>query len=254
MNLSSFKLIWKRLYERDSGFFAAEIEPFADWESTRHAGIAHIYLDYGLQALYGDAPASVARKFFVATVEMVDRAEREEKFEKDPHSNFGFPHNRAVALRARAHAKALLGQGLCVPDLNQASLDFETWCGWFTRREWDPQGEANYLAGVRTALLAGERERFSSLLQYKWPFKWHTEEHILYLNMSEAFQTKQRVFDPALVLRFRNLFDAYRNPEFKPDIFLEQEIIRFEFGVMWRLFFEGDVTFSTQRVVDVISA
>jgi len=216
--------------------------------------MADIYLEHGLCAAYGGAPNNVTSKFFLATVQMVDRAVKEQKFEKDPHSNFGFPHNRAVALRAQVYAKAMLGHGLCVSDLSQASLDFETWCQRFTRRQWDSQGEANYLAGVRTAFLAGDRERFSSLLAHKWPFKWHAEEHSLYQAITEAFLGNGVIEDPALTAHFRSLFDTYRNPEFKPDIFLEQGIIRFEFGIIWCMLFNPGAAFDPGKIVEVVSA
>ena len=255
MNETSYKSIWIAKYQRDREYYEKETEPFDGWENlARHGSMAEQYLHLGLYASYGNSSEAIADKFFRAAVKITDRAELEERFERGKYSSMEFPRNRGVALRARAYASALAGEALRTQDLARASLDFVEWCKSYSRREWDGQGQANYLAGVRTALIAGDKERFTSLLNYKWPFSYHLEESDLYRAMANEIREAAVICNDALRKKFRTLFDNYRDPEFKSDVFLEREIVRFELGVFWCRYFNAlSDEFTWQSVVDTIS-
>lgn len=256
MSNPSYKAIWVLEYKKNQQYYEADVDPFDRWESLAgHASIAELHLDHGLRAWYGDAPETVVRKFLHAAIEITNRAESEKRFETGQYSSRGFPMNRGRALRTRAYATALLESILSKGDLVQASVDFEEWCKCYTRGEWDSQGQANYLAAVRTALIAEDRERFGSLLNHKWTFNWHQEEHAVFQAMSTEFQRSAVIHDPTLTARFRTMFDTYRNPDFKPDIFLEREMVRFELGAMWcKNFSPSEGRFKWHDVIDAVSS
>jgi hypothetical protein len=255
MNALSYKSIWVKEYERNEEYYNESFDPFANWEDrTRHASIAQMYLDHGLSAKYSNAQEAIARKFFFAAIQVVNRAEKEMRLEGDEISKGAFPINRGIALRARAYSTALTEQLLPKQDLVQASLDFLEWCKSYSRGEWDGQGQANYLASVRAALIAGDKESFTSLLNYKWPFNYHSEESDILRAMANEFQVATVIRNNGLTKRFRAFFDKYRDPVFKPDVFLEKEIVRFELGVLWCRYFDSSSSvFSWQRVVESVS-
>ena len=126
MNQTSFKSIWLREYEKEREYFADEVQPFEDWNAlTGHGGIAELYLANGLCAAYADGNPAVVQKFLEAAISIVGRAESEQKFDRDRPAKAGFPMNRAVALRTRAYAMAVVTGELPVRDLIQASKDFD---------------------------------------------------------------------------------------------------------------------------------
>lgn len=234
----SYKTTWIGEYERQREYYLDAIDPFENWESLGgHASIAELFLKQGLEALYGEAPANVVKKFFIAALQIVARAEAEDRFQTGRFTAGEFPLNRARALRTRAYARALLTGNSTREDLVQASNDFERWCSRCTRRNWDGQAQAHFLAAVRVAIIAGDLERVDSLLRHELGFRWHSEEHEIYLAMTKEFKRSTKIRGQRLTSRFRELFDCYRDPGFQSEVFLETGMVRFEMGVIWCRFF-----------------
>jgi hypothetical protein len=92
-------------------------------------------------------------------------------------------------------------------------------------------------------------------LNHKWPFNWHQEEHAIFQAMSTEFQRSAEIHDPTLTARFRTIFDTYRDPDFKADVFLEREIGRFEFGAMWcKHYSPSECGFKWRDAIDAVSS
>ncbi len=250
MTRISYKTYWTDDYERNREFFEDLVDPFRNWDRRDgHGDWAAWFLSSSLAAAYADAPAEIVRKFASAAVDVVDRAVTEDVFQTGKLAKGAFPRNRAVALRTRAYAQVLLGQSLPTDDLAQASRDFET----RALTMWDHQYEAYYLNGVRAALIAGDHQLFTRLLTVKRQFKCHEDEYGVLRGLVDYLPHASTGPDAEFRDRFRSLFDRYRNPEFKPDIYLELEIIRFELGAIWYLFFSQTRAFSWHDVIAAVS-
>lgn len=238
---------WIDRFENNRGYYEDAVEILRDWEASSQS--EHLFIN-ALRAAYADAAPSIVHKFASAAGMIVDRAVADNAFEQGKVAQRAFPRNRAVALRARAYAKVLLGEPLSANDLVQASHDFES----IATSIWNHQYEAYYLNGVRAAFIAGDHARFRSLLNTKREFKWHEEEYGVLRGIADELSSVSSAPRTDLRDRFRALFDLYRNPEFKPDIYMELEIVRFELGAIWCQLFDKTPTFAWQEVIDAVSA
>lgn len=241
-----YKQQWIDRLEKNREHYEEAVAPVSEWEVSSQS--EHLLIS-SLRAAYADAPDAIVNKFASTAVSIVNSAVANGSFEKGKRAEGAFPRNRAVALRARAYAKALLGEPLPSDDLLQASHDFET----RATSMWNHQYEAYYLNGVRAALIAGDQERFASLLNTKRAFKWHKEEYGVLRGIADAWPHASSGLGSDLRDRFRALFDLYRNPEFKPDIYMELEIVRFELGAIWCRLFDKRHAFSWQEVINAVS-
>jgi hypothetical protein len=246
----SYKQGWVDNYARNREYFADSVDPFRNWENRdSHGDWAEWFLSNALATAYSDAPGTIVRKFASAAVEIVDRTLAENQFEQGKLAQADFPMNQAVALRARAYAKVLIGESLGTEDLLQASRDFEA----RAVLTWNHQYEAYYLNGVRAALLAGDHDRFVRLLKTNRKFKWHVEEFAVLHNIAEQPSLGTSGSNAELTDRFRILFDRYRDPDFKPDMYLDLQVARFELGAIWCQLFDQPNAFGWQRVISAIS-
>jgi hypothetical protein len=252
---TSFKTYWGDHYRKNSEFFERDIEPFKEWDRLReHGSFANTRLTLGaLQALYADGPHAIIQRFLLAALEIVDRAITEIDFENGKWQQKSFPLNRGEAFQVRAYARALGGGFLSTDDLLQASTDYEQWVYLAAGRNWDAQDEAKYLNAVRMALIAGDRDRFASLLQAKRSFKSHTEEYAIYKAMATEFEHSGTIENRELKIRFKSLFDRYRDPQFKSDFYVHLALLRFELGIIWCKCFFPTSEFGWQEVINAIS-
>lgn len=243
---SMHKQWWIDRLEKNREHYEDAVEVSSDWEVSSQS---EQLLITSLRAAYADAPDAIVHKFASTVVLIVGSAANDDIFEKGKYAQGAFPRNRAVALRARAYAKVLLGEPFPVDDLLQASQDFES----RATSTWNHQYEAYYLNAVRAALIAGDQERFASLLNADREFKSHDEEFGALRGLADEFHRDSSSPSTDLRDRFRDLFDRYRNPEFKPDIYMELEIVRFELGAIWCRFFDKARVFSWREVINAVS-
>lgn len=223
--------LWIARYEMNRSGYPEMLadHPFDGWERS-HMPETRVEeeLSYGLYIAYAwgsDHEQAVA--FFNRACVVAERAIDEDKL-TSPLSNSSFPLNRGILNRAFSYARAALGEPLDSSALRQASQDFEEWCKGYGRRDWDSQAQANYLAAVRLALVAGDLERARELLKTKKSFKWHNEEHQIWFRLVE----RDRAIDDALAESFDRYFGRLRDPGFVPDVYMEIDILRIELAAV----------------------
>ncbi|GMU77144.1 MAG: hypothetical protein AMXMBFR45_26350 [Gammaproteobacteria bacterium] len=186
---------------------------------------------FGLETLCGGEEA-MARAYFARALEVCERGEREKPWSESPH--YGFPLNRARLRRVRAHCLGLLtgppATEALKADLRAASVDYQTWCAGLTASEWDPQGQAYYLAAVRLAQLVNETERARELLKSRRSLRYHTEERALLVAMASG------ATDSSFHVQYASFFDRIREPMYKPPFFFELHLVRLELALLYDSF------------------
>jgi hypothetical protein len=233
------------------------MDPFEHWEFNRMPeSSAEERLRYGLRIFYSQWNDPDGRAFFEQTLRVADRALHEEKYKGTEFLDAGFPKNRGRLLRARAYAAALLGQALDENALRQASIDCAEYCKILKGKLWDSQGQANYLAAVRLALVAGDQEQARQLMKTRKSFRWHFEEFEILRGIigtiDEGIPEKGRVIMQALLEAY---FNKIRDPHLKPDVFMETDILRLELGAIRdKYFVSPDGIISWPRVIEALSA
>lgn len=254
-----YKPQWVAKYEADLNTLREELgmDPFEDWERNRMPeGDVEDGLRDAVDILYADRTSADAVRFLRRSLEVANRIFAEDKLQSQLCTG-GFPENRGRMLRAKIYAQSLLREPLDVKGLLQASSDYEAWCKDYKGKDWDSVGEAEYLAAVRLAVIAGDLERASKLLKTKRPFKWHKEEHGLLKRVVNAvFIEKQPLplRDQALLEQFDEYFDRIRDPNLEPDIFIELDVLRLEIGAIRYKYFtddRGDIDWN--RIIEVVS-
>lgn len=230
--------------------YEEEFPPFDKWQwdwspDTRSQRL----LQEGLEILYANNPGGLSAKFLSWTIERIDRAVAEDKFN---HPRAAFPHNRAHGLRSRAHAAFLRDGAIALDDLRQSIEDFANYNEGIPRHLWDAQSEADVLAPARLALIAGEFNRFAELLPFRWPIKWHKQEAKFLLDMHKQLSIGEPV-SQQVADRFVAYFEQVRAPDYKPDIFTETPILRFELGLLYCQYIDPTEIATPERVIDVIS-
>lgn len=253
MTFREFHQQWSANIEADLEFFRAyeeEFPPFDKWEIDWSPDVTtERIFHHALELLYSGNPEHLAAKFLDWVIERIDRAIAEDKFS---HPRAAFPHNRAHGVRARAHARFLRDGSLALEDLRQAIADLETYNQDIPRHQWDAQSEADVLAPARLALIVGDFDCFATLLPFRWPVKWHHEESGILVEINRCLAEGQSI-PPELSSRFLAYFEQVRSPEFRPDIYTETDILRFELGILYSQYIDPSEPLTPQRVIDVVS-
>lgn len=248
-----YKQEWKEQYQRDRSYFEEDFDPFQDWDVIDMPGlVAESQLIDALFVLYGDGDPAIIGKFLSAAIEAANRAQAENKF-SSVQCERGFPKNRGRALRTRAYATALHSGQLPTDDLRQASYDYETWCNQYGKHDWGAQSQAYLLNAARPAAIAGDIERFAALLHDERAFNWHEAEHGAYVALAAAIKDGIPVQDERLIDRFQGIFNRIRRPDFKPTVYMEKDIVRFELGAIWCKYFLSNGSIDWNTVIDEVS-
>lgn len=246
---------WRLYFEKERSFFETFDEQFPiywNWERTTSPNLeAEECIRNAFHLLYADAPNELVRKFLDWTIELIDRGLAENKFVPE-RSRGAFPMNRGEGRRWRAYAMALRNGDLPIDDLRLAIDDLDEWNERLTRKLWDSVGEAHVLAPARIALIIGDFDRFGELLPFRYPIKWHQEESRVLIEMHESLCANNSL-PPGLVEQFVAYFERVRHPEFKPDIYFNKEVLRFELGVLYCKYVATEEPFSWPRVIEEIS-
>jgi hypothetical protein len=204
-----------------------------------------------LEILYGRGDADLAQRFLERCLLIAERAFAEDKLQS-PRCRNSFPENRGQLLRVRAYAQAILGGLLEEADLLKASADYEQVTASYPKHKWDDLQEDTYMTVVRLALLASDRERVQRLLTRRRAFRWRPEEHDLWTSLLPLNETRAR--DEALEARFKMYFDRIRDPNFKPEGFMQRDFVRLELGMLWdKYFVSPDRQIDWQRTIDAIA-
>jgi hypothetical protein len=249
---NTYRSKWREKFHRDRDFFAQPTDHFANWnQQSAPDNEAWIQFLNSQTVLFGDGRRS-AEKFLTAAIEVANRACAENRFRTELAQS-AFPLNRGRALRVRAYANGLKDGTFDVSDLLTASQDFETWSNQFTGADWDSQTQAYFLAAVRMAIITGDQRRARKLLETKGSFKWHAEEHKLLIGILDECNYGLPIRNQQLFARVRSFFDRIRDPNFKPDIFMELDEARLEWGALINRFFETGEAINWDRVVELVS-
>lgn len=211
---------------------------FKDWDRTSMPQtIADHELALGLKILYGEGPFDEARMFHERCVQITQRALDEDKLQSGFCAG-AFPINRGHLLRARTYARAVLGEPLDHAALLQASSDVEAWVKVFPKSQWGDN----------------DIERVRKLLSTKKSFKYHQGEHFLLTQLAKDPQPPPPMGDLIFLESFDRFFDTVRDPDFKPPVFLETDIVRLELGaIRYKYYDSPDATIDWKRVIDEVS-
>ncbi len=254
MAVSEYKQKWVVAYEKELNYFNTSPDPFKNWErNTMPEVMASRRLQNGTEVLYADAGHAVANKFFHAAIDMIDRAVADNKFQAEVVVEMSFPKNRGWGLRVRAYALAQLGDSLAERDLIQASHDYEQWCADLHRSDWDSIPQAHILSAARMALIAGDVKRAAEVLSIKRSMKWHAEEFGLLKELAHEAAAALPVRQEDLFARVREFFDRVRDPDYKPNFYMDQPLVRLEWGALINKYFETGGPIDWRRVVELVS-
>lgn len=249
----SYKRFWFEGVSRDINFFrdyGSNNDVFKNWESDWSPDRATSrLLNYGLELLYAGNPEQLAMRFLVWVSQRVDRACDEQKFE---HPRSTYPLNRARGLRYRAHARFLLRGELCEDDLAQSIRDYASSNKCLPKHLWDAQAEVDVLAPARLALILGDLEAFDRLLPFRLPFNCHSEEYKLLCELRRALAGSARV-EGVVANDFQSYFDRVRDPDYRPDIFTEVDILRLELGIIYCEYIDSSGVLTPSEVIQSIS-
>lgn len=247
---------WINRYNREQKSYreVLELDPFDHWERNRMPEItAETNLIFGLEILYVPGEITQAQAFFERCISISERALTEDKLTTGLAES-GFPLNRGVLLRAKNYALTLVERNLDNALLSQASLDFEKGRGMLHKQPWDSQGQAEYLAAVRVAIIVGDFKRAHHLLKKRKPFNWHQEEFALWKKLVETLEVSSPL-DQNFREQFDEFFDIIRDPTLKPDRFVERAILSFELGVIRdKYLISSNGSIDWRRVIVAISA
>lgn len=223
----SYSAVWRKRYlaQRDSFVRLLDWDLYPDWE---HNGSPEVQttaeLTQGLLVFWG-GDEETASSFFRRSLECSERTEREKPYAES--ELLPYPRNRAAHLRARVHARNLLGTGtpeLTRDELRRAALDYAEWCRGYG--SWDAQAQAYYLNAVRLASLAPDEALVADLLRTRRGFKWHSAEHeLLALSAANNREESTRKL-------FEALFDRLRDPDYRSPVFLEVELVCLELALL----------------------
>jgi len=213
-------------------------------------------LRYGLEFFYAQWNDPDGRSFLEQATTVADRALREEKYRGTEFLEASFPQNHGFLLRVRSYANALLGHTLDEAALHQAAIDCEEYSKKFAKKKWDSHDQADYLAAVRLALVAGDLNHACRLLDTRKSFKWHFEEFEILKGIADGLAQKMGEKDRVIMLALLDsYFNKIRDPNFKPDVYMEAQILRLELGAIRdKYFISGDGVINWQRVIEAISA
>jgi hypothetical protein len=245
---------WIQQFERERQFYETFETEFPIWHNWPRNSCPNLEADrclsHALSLLYADVPKSLIEKFLGFSIALIDRGLEEHKFE-EPYGDF--PRNRAAGLRARAYALALRGEALKTADLRQAIEDFQTWCADITPGRWHDLTEFQVLSSARLALIVGDLDLFERLLPFRYKIKLHREEAELLLQLKNLLRKREQPLPRDYCERFTQYYERIRNPEFKSDIYMETDLLRFELGVLYCQYVATDVPFSWPRVIAEVS-
>ena len=249
-----FKRHWQTHIEKNLEYFEGDLfPPFRNWEDDRLPEMDAVRkLRNGLICAYARWDGRRRDSFFDQSIAIVERALAENKFMSES-CQFAFPGNRACALRVRAYASALLGRGLLIDDLNQSSIDYESWCEGYEAGDWDSQAQAYYLDAVRTALLAGELNRASGLLDVRRSFRWHQQEFETMGQLIRAAVKSTPVLGDSARESILTFFELIRDPSFQPDVFLEIDVVRLEWGALVNKYLAPGDAINWNTVIEIVS-
>jgi hypothetical protein len=256
VNRTSYFDLWVRDSESERKYYETFEEEFPLWENWELVDSpnepAERLLFDALDLLYARAPKALSVKFLDFVVQVIDRALAENRFRPDsPRANF--PRNRGEGLRARAYALALCGEPLRTADLRQAVDDYRAWCEEITPGRWHDVTESHVLSSARLALIVGDLDLFERLLPFRYKIKLHREEAELLLQLKNLLRKGEQPLPRDYCERFTQYFERIRNPEFKSDIYMETDLLRFELGVLYCQYVATDVPFSWPRVIAEVS-
>lgn len=167
--------------------------------------------------------------------------------------DIAFPRNRGEGLRVRAYANVLLGHALDTQDLVQASRDYEERFIATPQRDWDSIPQAHILEAARMSLISGDLKRAKEVLSIKRSMKWHAEEFQLLKELVAEAQTELPVHNSSLRARVKKFFDRVRDPEYKPNVFMDLPILRLEWGALINKYFETGSHINWSRVIELIA-
>ena len=247
--------LWIARYEKNRDAYPQLLswDPFRDWERNRmpESSVENELLN-GLRVAYAwTVSCGQAVAFFERACEVAQRVFYEDKL-KSPLSSSSFPLNRGILNRAFSYARAILFESVDVEALRQSSRDFEQWCKGYGKREWDSQAQANYLATVRLAFIAGEIDRARELLKNTKSFKWHDREHALWKRLADSDGQALRA-DAEFAEQFREYFNQLRDPRFIPDVYMETDILRLELALLRdKYLMSEDGVINFMRAVDSV--
>lgn len=249
----SYKAKWLAAYEAERDYYAEEPRPFEKWDrDSKPEWTAEWELRNALRVLYATAERAIADKFLSAALEVVARAFAEDKFHSK-YAEMAFPENRGSALRARAYACAIKTGTFDASDLVNSGRDIEAYWSKFGPEDWDSQTQAYFLDVVRMALIAGDLVGARNVLQTKRSFKWHAEEHRLLKNLIEEALYGTPIRNEQLLSHITEFFDEIRDPDFKPNSYMELEIVRLEWGAIINKYFETGASIDWNRVIELVS-
>jgi hypothetical protein len=247
---------WIQQFERERHFYETFGTEFPIWQNWARNSCPNLEADrclvHALSLLYAAAPGTLVEQFLGYSTELIDRGLDENKFTPEG-SRGSFPRNRGEGLRARAYARALRGEPLKTVDLRQAIEDFQTWFKIITPGLWDDHGEFKVLCSARLALILGDLDLFEQLLPFRYKIKFHREEGELLLQLKNLLRKGVQPLPRDYCERFTTYFECIRDPQLKPDIYMETDLLRFELGVLYCQYIAVDEPFSWPRVIAEIS-
>lgn len=228
----TYAALWREKYTEDQASFETLVgmDLWQNWDRWLEPEVqAWNHLRNGLDVLWGGDEV-MAQAFLRRAHEFSARAEAE----KSP-LDVAFPLNRGELRRIRTYAGCLCAApeetSAARVRLLDAAEDFAEWCRKLKGHEWDSQGQAHHLTAVRLTLIVGDSERAQALFKTRRGFKYHEEEHGLLRDLAAGHR------DEAVQRRFETYFDRLRNPDFRPEVFLEPNYVRLEFALLEALFF-----------------
>lgn len=253
MSARTFRKKWIEKVEKDWESFLEVLsdDPFEDWEQNRGPEtMAELELCSGLELMYTGKHPKEAKQFLLRCLQITSRAKKEGKLQS-PLCKNRFPLNRGHLLRAEAYALALLGSPVGDGCYAQAATDIEQYC--HETDLWDSQIEAYYLSAIRLAILGNNPGTACRLIQPIRKWKDHSKEalllhDLLFFGDEIKGNPKSRMFRV-----FTDFFDCIRDPDYQPDFFAEDEILRLEIGaIREKVFLCKNGQIDWQRVVEAV--